>query len=98
MNCSESERYLHEQLDGPAPAHPPELEHHLAECPRCRELHHAARLLEAGLRAWSCPAPATDLADRIVAGVLAERRQLRLRRYVQVGLAAAVALALIPLS
>jgi hypothetical protein len=97
MNCSEFEQCLNQQLDGVRSPTALEFDQHLADCLRCRELHQATRLLVVGLRARSCPAPAAHLSDRIVAGVLAERRQQRLRRVVQLALAAAVALIVLPL-
>ncbi len=99
MNCSESEQVLHELLDGARPGPQPALDHHLAECQRCRELHRAARRLEAGLRRGSLPpaSPPDALADRTVARILAVRRRRVLGRRLLLAAAAAVLLTLLPL-
>lgn len=46
MNCSEVERFWEDWLEGSAP---PELEHHLAECPRCHQQAEALKKTSAWL-------------------------------------------------
>src|SRR6478672_4625369 len=90
--CGPALELLHRRLDGDAVILPVAVAAHVAACPDCRERFAAARLLSA---APVPPVPA-DLADRIVAAVLADARRHRLlwRVPVAVGaLAAAVALA-----
>jgi hypothetical protein len=88
---------LQQWLDGDGHGPPAALERHLAGCSRCRELHHAARLLGVGLRARSRPVPPADLADRIVARLAVDRRRRYQRRLLFAAAAAAVVI-LVPLA
>ena len=96
MTCDDCRRRLQAWLDGD-PLGADGAEAHLAACPACRALDAAARRLRTGLLAAPAPLPPPGLADRIVAGVLADRRhRLRMRRrlvFAGVALAAAAALA-----
>lgn len=98
MKCRDVERYVHERLDGKTAALPPEGDRHLSLCPSCRNLLHAASLLEVGLKATALPYPAPLLAARIVGAVQAQRRRHYFHRYrLAVAVAAAVALISLPL-
>jgi anti-sigma factor RsiW len=93
MNCFECQQRLQDRLDGAAPGDMAAVQPHLAQCPACRELFAAARLLERGLRLRTPPAPPRELGDRIVHQVLAHRRSVRHRRRVLIavtGLAASL--------
>jgi hypothetical protein len=98
MNCHDCDSFLNDQLDGALADLPPALAEHLAGCTRCRELEQAARWLRGTLPALPVPAPPSDLSQRIVAGVLAERRARRVWRYrlTVAAAAAAVVLILVP--
>ncbi len=100
MNCREFESFVQEQMDGAAGALPAGLAGHLADCARCREIYHAARLLEASLPLVQMPTPPAELTHRIVAGVMAQRRARWMWRYgtaATLAAAAAIVLALLPL-
>jgi hypothetical protein len=84
---------LQQRLDG-RPGRDADLEVHLAGCPDCRELHAAAGRLEDGLRQLAPPVPPPELAVRVVARVLAQRRAAARRRRVLVGCALAASLLL----
>jgi len=98
MTCHNFTDYLQDKLDGAAVAIPPALADHVASCDRCRGRHQASHRLETGLRLLPTPIPSPLLTARIVRAVLAQRRQVVLRRYrVITAAAAAVALILLPL-
>lgn len=80
MNCTESERLLHQRLDGEA-VDCPLLEQHLRDCAACLEQHRAGQLLREATRAIPRPVPAATLSGRIALAVLADRRQRRLRSF-----------------
>lgn len=83
MNCLESEEWLHQYLDGePLRLAHVELDRHLAECDRCRELHTLAHRLNVGLRQSSPPKPLIGLAERITTNLLAQHRRARRVRIV----------------
>jgi hypothetical protein len=92
MTCDDYRRGLQAWLDGDSTG-ADGAEAHLAACPACRALDAASRRLRAGLLAAPAPVPPAGLTDRIVAGVLADRRQRRRgrRRLVFAGLALAAA-------
>src|ERR1700681_4895947 len=95
MNCPECHDFWQLRLDGDSLPDRVALDHHLAECPECREQHLAAQHLAAGLRFLVPPAPPTDLARRIASRVLTDRiDQLRWRRRVFAAAAVAACLAL----
>lgn len=99
MNCTECDHLLQQALDGAPVRRDAGLERHLADCPRCHEMHQAARLLEAGLRSCPMPQPTPQFSTRVVDQILADRRRRFLRRYAAVvAVAAAVALVAIPLA
>jgi anti-sigma factor RsiW len=79
MTCDDCRQRIQAWLDGD-PGGADGVEAHLAVCPACRALAGAARRLRTGLRAAAAPIPPIDLADRIVAGVLADRRRRHSRR------------------
>lgn len=92
MSCSEFQHQLQRRLDGEPKTASASLERHLGQCPACRALEAAAERLEEGLRLLRPPALPDRLGNRIVAGVLADRRRrtrLRYRRWALVGAAAA---------
>ncbi len=96
MNCADFHDLLQQRLDGAPGPEPAGLDRHLAECAECRAWQAAARRLEEGLRRLTPPAPPAGLADRMVAGVLANRRarlRIRQRVFTAAALAAAVLLA-----
>jgi anti-sigma factor RsiW len=98
MNCSECLDLLAERLDGAAAAPRAELERHLAECAACRQRAAAARRLGEGLRLLAPPAPPAGLTERVVAGVLAERRRrTRLARWARAAVAVAAGVLVIVL-
>jgi hypothetical protein len=92
MTCDDCRQRLQAWLDGDPPG-ADGLDAHLAACPACRALDAAARRLRVGLLAAPAPVPPSGLADRIVAGVLADRRrqQRARRRLVFAGFALAAA-------
>jgi hypothetical protein len=92
MTCDDCRRRLQAWLDGDPPG-ADGLDAHLAACPACRALDAAARRLRGGLLAAPVLTPPAGLADRIVSGVLADRRrrQRARRRLVFAGLALAAA-------
>jgi hypothetical protein len=96
MSCRACQRLLQAHLDGAGPVDAGGLEQHLRQCPGCSTLFEAARRLSDGLRLLTPPSPPGGLTDRIVAGVLAERRQRvhrrRLRTWSRVALAVAACL------
>jgi predicted anti-sigma-YlaC factor YlaD len=95
MNCHDCEELLQQRLDGLAGADDPGLAEHLAECPRCRQLHQAAGRLEEGLACLPRPEPPARLGSAIVRQVLAQRRQhLRWRQRVLAAVAAVLLLIL----
>jgi hypothetical protein len=84
MNCRESEVLLHLILDrepvGPARV---DLDHHLSECAKCRELHLVAQRLGEGLRLFPPLVYPADLFGRLESSLLTHhRRVLRIRRFV----------------
>lgn len=95
MNCDDCRRLLQVRLDGEAVC-ADDVETHLVHCSECRWLHSAADRLRVGLLAASIPVPPVGLAERIVIGVLRDRKKRTMRRrLVLVGsglLAAAAAL------
>jgi anti-sigma factor RsiW len=97
MNCDDCRQRLQARLDGETVGGD-DLDGHLRHCPECRALHAAAGRLHVGLLSAAASVPPAGLADRIVAGVLADRRSRQRSRRVLVfalaGLAAAAALAL----
>src|SRR5579885_803257 len=95
VNCDDCQTRLQARLDGEAvPAD--DLAAHLAACPECRGLAAAARRLQAGLRLLTPPAPPAGLAERLAAGVLADRRRrVRRRRLAFAGAVTAVAASLL---
>jgi hypothetical protein len=98
MNCPDYRALLQRRLDGEPGAESAEGARHRAACLDCRDLHAAARRLEAGLGILPNPNPPSGLADRIVARVLAERRValgFRRRILAVASLAAALLLATI---
>lgn len=96
MNCEFCQDLMQQQLDGVAVVVAPEVERHLAECSRCAALWATSHRLYAGLRLLTPPCPPLEFSERLVAGVLAERRARRRRGRVYgavVGLAAGLLLA-----
>jgi hypothetical protein len=95
MNCHDCRQQLQARLDGAAvPAD--EIAAHLAACPECRDLEAAAQRLQTGLRLLTPPAPPTGFAERLAAGVLADRRRkVRRRRLVFAGVIGALAASLL---
>ena len=98
MNCLECQDLLQRRLDGEPLADSAALEQHLRVCPTCREQHQSAQLMLDGLRAASPPMAPEYLAPRIVAAVVDQRMQLRLRRRVWTGVAVAASLLLMALA
>jgi hypothetical protein len=99
MNCPDCQDWLQEYLDGLAPGPKEDLpgacDEHLRACAECRELYGAARRLDDGLHLLPPPEPPAELADRVVAEALRERRARRaLRRVVSGCLAVAASLLL----
>jgi anti-sigma factor RsiW len=98
MNCDDFQQRIQAEFNGDPPG-ADGVEVHLATCPACRALDAAARRLRVGLLATPAPAPPSGLADRIVAGVLADRRQRQRSRrrlvFAGLGLAAAASLAIV---
>lgn len=99
MTCDDCRRHLQARLDGESAAED-DLRAHLASCADCRALGTAAHRLRVGLLATAVPTPPAGLADRIVAGVLADHRRRRRRRALVVAaaglaVAASVVLALV---
>lgn len=90
MNCDRCELWLHDVLDGLEPDGL--LLEHLASCLACRALYESTVELTHGLRHMPRPQPPEGMTDRIVAGVLFDRRRRqRLRMWVSVAaLAAAI--------
>lgn len=95
MSCSEFQHLLQQRLDGEPQPEPNPTASHAAQCPACRALEAAAERLEEGLRLLRPPAPSEDLGKRIVADVLAERRQRDRLRYRRLALVGAVAASLL---
>jgi hypothetical protein len=94
MNCTDCQERLQARLDGEGvPAD--EIAAHLAACPECRALEAAARRMQAGLRLRTPPVPPAGLAERITAGVLADRRRRTRRRLAFVGVVTALAASLL---
>jgi hypothetical protein len=95
MNCDDCRQQLQARLDGgTVPAD--EIAAHLAACPECQGLEAAARRLQTGLRLLTPPAPPAGSAERLVAGVLTDRRRrIRRRRLAFAGTATALAAALL---
>ena len=95
MNCQDYHDSLQRFLDGDSPSDEEARDEHLARCADCRSWHAAALRLAAGLRQLSSPLPPAGLTDRLVAQVLAERRQRRIgrRRLTTMALAASLLLA-----
>jgi hypothetical protein len=90
MNCTDCQERLQARLDGEGvPAD--EIAAHLATCPECRELEAAARRMQAGLRLLTPPVPPGGFAERVTAGVLADRRRRVRRRLAFVGVVTALA-------
>ena len=79
MNCPELHNWLQQVMDGADLPVPPDAAAHLAQCPACRELESAARLLKGGLQSMPPPQTSALLTQSIVAGILDDRRR-RLRR------------------
>jgi len=82
---------MQQHLDGAELPDRAALEAHLAGCPDCREWFVAAQRLVESLRALPIPPEPADLADRVVKAVLAQRRRMRLRRWLAAGAAVAAA-------
>ncbi len=95
MNCLEYHELLQRSLDGDASAGGPALDRHLAMCPSCRTLHAAAQRLGEGLRLLPAPALPPDLTQRIVVGVLHERRGRQHVRRLELITAVAASLVLV---
>jgi predicted anti-sigma-YlaC factor YlaD len=95
MRCERCELWLHEVLDGIEPDGA--LLEHLAGCPECRELYESTLTLTREMRQMPRPQPPEGMTDRIVAGVLYDRRRRERRQiWVRVGaVAAAVLVALL---
>jgi anti-sigma factor RsiW len=94
MNCLECCDQVQEILDGRPPQ--ADLEAHLAACKECRELHAVTRETMHGLTQMAPPAPAEDLADKIMRAVARDRlRQRGRRRLVTIAAAAAATIALL---
>jgi hypothetical protein len=94
MNCADCQERLQARLDGEVvPAD--EMAAHLAACPECRDLEAAARRLQTGLRLLTPPAPPAGFAERLVAGVLADRRRKVRRRLAFAGVVTALAASLL---
>ena len=83
MNCLECQELLQRRLDGERVS-APDLEAHLSGCSACRRRHAAAGLLLSGLKGLPHVEPPGDLADEIVAAVLRDRvqRRIKMRRRV----------------
>ena len=95
MNCERCHELIQQRLDGPEIVET-ELEHHLADCPRCASLEAASQRLRAGLLLLTPPRPSLDLTERLLAGVLADQRAQRRRtrfRFAAAALAASLLLA-----
>lgn len=95
MNCVEAEQRLQEWLDGTSSPISPEMEAHLTECARCRELTEAARLLCDGLRQRQSPVAPHGLAERITREVLRQQQSRRRRMALAGCLVAVVAASLL---
>jgi hypothetical protein len=95
MNCDDCRQQLQARLDGESvPAD--DIAAHLAACPECRALEAAARRLHTGLRLLTPPAPPAGIAERLIAGVLADRRKrVRRRRLAFAGVVGALAASLL---
>jgi hypothetical protein len=94
-DCSAALAIMHCWLDGDAVGVPPEVAAHLSLCADCHGRFAAMGQMSAALiRTESLPVPPL-LTERIVAGLLADNRRQRLKRWslAGVGLAASVALA-----
>jgi hypothetical protein len=91
MNCTEYVLSLQNQLDGIA-GDATEAEHHLHDCPSCRELHRSAQRLLAGIHADTVPVSRSDLSLTISRRVLADMRRRRWQNRLVVSAAAAVVL------
>ncbi|HEX5272676.1 MAG TPA: zf-HC2 domain-containing protein [Gemmataceae bacterium] len=96
MTCDDCRLRLQAWLDGDPPG-ADGIAAHLADCPACRAADATARRLRAGLVAAPVIAAPPGLSDRIVAGVLADRRRQRRDRqrvlFAGLALAAAACLA-----
>jgi hypothetical protein len=95
MNCQDYHDSLQRFLDGDGPGDEEPRAEHLAQCADCRSWHAAALRLAAGLRRLPSPLPPAGLTDRVVAQVLAERRERSAwrRRLTTLALAASLLLA-----
>src|SRR5437762_1999196 len=91
MNCHESQDWLQRRLDGEALIPSPELKRHLAECRSCHALHASGRALLKGVKAMPAAMPPTDLARRLTALALEDRRVRRRRVRVRLLVTAALA-------
>jgi hypothetical protein len=85
--CAAAVVLLHRRLDGEAVILPVDVAGHVAGCVHCRERFAAAGRLSAA----SVPPVPADLADRILAAVLADARRRRLMRRAPFALAAVAA-------
>jgi predicted anti-sigma-YlaC factor YlaD len=79
MNCLEFNDRLQKMLDGASVPRDAVTAAHLGQCPACRELDAAARLLTQGLQSLPRLQPSALLTQSIVSAVFDDRRQ-RVRR------------------
>jgi hypothetical protein len=88
MNCTEYIAILQSRLDG-AFDDVPDADHHLRQCPDCRELNRNAQRLLAGIHADLIPMPRSDLSVVVSNRVLADMRRRRWQSRLMVSAAAA---------
>ncbi len=99
MNCLECQELLQARLDGAVAAPSPELDAHLGECMKCRELHACSQLLLDGLKKQAAPKLSTDYTRRVTRTLLDDRarrrRKLRSQLFITAALAASVVVMLL---
>jgi hypothetical protein len=95
MNCLECIELLQRRLDGELVSST-SLEEHLAQCAVCREQFALAQQLVGGVKAFTWPTPSGTLTERIISGVLEDRRmrrtKLERRLWITMALAASILL------
>jgi hypothetical protein len=98
MNCTEFHDLMQRRLDGEVASESGGIAAHAAGCPHCRAWLATLRRLETGLQSLTRPIPPAEMTEDIVAGVLADQRAVRRRRFVvrsAVAIAAAVLVAVL---
>lgn len=98
MTCSEFHDLMQRRLDGDFVADCVEVAAHVAACADCRAWQGTLRKLETGLQSFPRPIIPVDLTENVVAGVLADQRVLRRRRFLvrsAVAIAAAILVAVL---